>query len=69
MHACCACGAETPYWVCEACMTSARPWPPAGLERCRRWLYCPHGVYFGQRCSECPRGRSEGFQEMGEAEL
>ena len=39
----------------------------AGLARCRRWLYCPHGVYIGQRCSECAGGYSEGFQETGEA--
>lgn len=60
MHFCCACGAETPYLVCATCQTRDRPWP----ERCRRWLYCPHDVYFGQRCSECPSGRSEGFQDV-----
>lgn len=64
MAFCCACGAETPYLVCVACLTSRTPWPAAGLERCRRWLYCRHGVYLGQRCSECPEGRSEGFQEV-----
>ena len=67
MHACCVCLAETPYLDCLDCQTSPQPWPAAGLERCRRWLWCPHGVYIGQRCRECPEGRSEGFQEMGGA--
>lgn len=66
MHYCCACGAETRYLVCEACLTSPRPWPAAGRERCRQWLYCPHGVSIGQRCGECPTGRSEGFQDAPE---
>ena len=63
MHYCAVCLAETPYLVCEACMVSTRPWSEAGLARCRRWLYCRHGVYIGQRCRECPEGLSEGFQE------
>ena len=67
MHFCAVCLAETPFLVCETCMTSPTPWPPAGLERCRRWLWCPHGVFIGQRCGECAGGYSEGFQEMGEA--
>lgn len=66
MFFCCACGTETPYWVCVACQTAPLgSLPPAGRERCCRWLYCPHDVSIGQRCPQCPEGISEGFQEMG----
>lgn len=63
MAYCCVCGAETPIQPCQACQVSPTRWPPESLERCRRWLYCRHGVYLGQRCGECPGGRSEGFQD------
>ena len=62
MHHCAVCLAETPYLVCETCMVSPQPWPWDGLARCRRWLYCPHRVFIGQRCRECAGGYSEGFQ-------